>query len=334
MKIAFFELEEWEKAKLSNGLLEGHDVRLSTDPLVERTLDQAKDADIVSVFIHSSLNYTNLALLPSLKFVATRSTGYDHIDLVYCHERGISISNVPSYGENTVAEHTFALILALSRNIHKAFVHTLAKDVPFRDLRGFDLAGKTLGVIGAGRIGLHTIKIAKGFGMRVVAFDTSHAPLLEEVLNFHYVPLDELLAISDIISFHCPYSPATHHLINLENVRRIKRGALLINTARGGLIDPSALTLALDEGIVAGAGLDVLEGEDLLKDERQILAQPLTQDKLRTLLLNHSLLNRDNVVITPHIGFNSVEAVERIMATTLDNLYAYLNGAPQNLVKG
>jgi D-lactate dehydrogenase len=147
------------------------------------------------------------------------------------------------------------------------------------------------------------------------------------------VPLEELLETSDIISLHCPYSHRTHHLINLENVRSIKRGALLINTARGGLIDSAALTLALDEGIVAGAGLDVVEGEELLKDERQILAQPLTQEKLRTLLLNHSLLNRDNVVITPHIGFNSVEAVERILTTTMENLSAYLASAPLMVVK-
>jgi D-lactate dehydrogenase len=332
MNIAFFELEDWEKALLSNGRFDGHGLQLSTDPLVERTLAQVKDAEVVSVFVHSTLTRPILEKLPNLKFIATRSTGFDHIDLACCRERGIPVSNVPSYGENTVAEHTFALILALSRNIHKAFVHTLAKEIPFRDLRGFDLAGKTLGVIGAGRIGLHTIKIAKGFGMRVVAFDTRHEPLLAEVLNFRYMPLEELLATSDIISLHCPYSPRTHHLINLENVRKIKRGALVINTARGGLIDPAALSLALDEGILAGAGLDVLEGEELLKDERQILAQPLTQEKLRTLLVNHSLLNRDNVVITPHIGFNSVEAVERIMTTTLENLETYLSGKPQNLI--
>ena len=185
MKIAFFELEDWEKAVLGDGRFEGHTLHLSTEPLTERTLEQAQHADIVSVFVHSTLNHQILQKLPRLKFIATRSTGYDHIDLAYCRERSIPVSNVPSYSENTVAEHTFALILALSRNIHKAFVHTLAKEIPFRDLRGFDLAGKTLGVIGAGRIGLHTIKIAKGFGMRVVAFDTRHEPLMAEVLNFH-----------------------------------------------------------------------------------------------------------------------------------------------------
>lgn len=332
MKIAFFELEDWEREELSKGLFEGHTLHLSTELLAERNLGEAADAEIVSVFVYSSLHRAALARLPKLEFIATRSTGFDHIDLAACRERGIGVSNVPSYGENTVAEHTFALILALSRNIHKAFVHTLAKDIPFRELRGFDLAGKTLGVIGAGRIGLHTIKIAKGFGMHVVAFDTRQEPLLAEVLNFRYVTLEELLRISDILSLHCPYNPRTHHLINNDNIRHIKRGALLINTARGGLIDPEALTRALDEGILAGAALDVLEGEELLKDERQILAQPLAQDKLRTLLLNHSLLNRDNVVITPHIAFNSVEAVQRILSTTVENLRAFLRGQPQNLV--
>lgn len=332
MKIAFFELEDWEREELRKGLFEGHELHLSTGPLNENTLPVELDAEIVSVFVHSNLNRAALGKLPNLKFIATRSTGFDHIDLGHCRERGIRVSNVPSYGENTVAEHTFALILALSRNIHKAFVHTLAHDIPFQELRGFDLAGKTLGVIGAGRIGLHVIKIAKGFGMTVVAFDVRQEPLLAEVLNFRYVSVDELLGVSDIISLHCPYSPKTHHLINPDNIQRIKRGALLINTARGGLIDPAALTRALDEGILAGAALDVLEGEELLKDERQILAQSLAQDKLRTLLLNHSLLNRDNVVITPHIAFNSREAVQRILETTLDNLRAFLRGQPQNLV--
>jgi len=332
MRIAFFELEDWEHAELSKGLFEGHTLLLSTEPLTERNMGEARDAEILSVFVYSSLSRAALDQMSKLKFIATRSTGFDHIDLARCRERGIQVSNVPSYGENTVAEHTFALILALSRNIHKAFVHTLAKEIPFQELRGFDLAGKTLGVIGAGRIGLHTIKIAKGFGMQVVAFDVRQEPLLSEVLNFRYASLEELLRNSDIISLHCPYSPKTHHLINTENVRQIKRGALLINTARGGLIDPAALTLALDEGILAGAGLDVLEGEELLKDERQILAQPLAQDKLRTLLLNHSLLNRDNVVITPHIAFNSLEAVQRILSMTVENLRDFLRGRPQNLI--
>ena len=332
MKVSFYELEDWELETLGKTRFEGHTLELSAEPMSARGLARDGDADVVSTFIHSTLDRPTLERLPKLKFIATRSTGFDHIDLAFCRERGIPVANVPSYGENTVAEHTFALILALSRNIHKAFVHTLARDIPFQALRGFDLAGKTLGVVGAGRIGLHAIKIAKGFGMQVVAYDLRRESLLAEVLNFRYVSLDELLAASDIISLHCPYTPRTHHLLNLENIRKVKRGALLVNTARGGLVDPAALTQALDEGILAGAALDVLEGEELLKDERQILEQPLAQDKLRMLLLNHSLLNRDNVVITPHIAFNSREAVERILSTTVENIRAFLAGSLQNVV--
>ena len=325
MKVSFYELEDWELETLGKTRFEGHTLELSAEPMSARGLARDGDADVVSTFIHSTLDRATLERLPKLKFIATRSTGFDHIDLAFCRERGIPVANVPSYGENTVAEHTFALILALSRNIHKAFVHTLARDIPFQALRGFDLAGKTLGVVGAGRIGLHAIKIAKGFGMQVVAYDLRRESLLAEVLNFRYVSLDELLAASDIISLHCPYTPRTHHLLNLENIRKVKRGALLVNTARGGLVDPAALTQALDEGILAGAALDVLEGEELLKE-------PLAQDKLRMLLLNHSLLNRDNVVITPHIAFNSREAVERILSTTVENIRAFLAGSPQNVV--
>ncbi len=336
MKIAFFELESWEIKALKDGPLASETLLLSGDPLRPENADSDKSAwrevEVLSVFVHSALRREVLDLLPNLRFIATRSTGFDHLDLPACTARSIAISNVPSYGENTVAEHTFALILALSRNIHKAFVHTLSRKIPFDQLRGFDLEGKTLGVVGAGRIGLHVIKIARGFGMKVVAFDVRREPLLAEVLNFSYVSLEELLQTSDVVTLHCPYSPKTHHLINTENIGLMKPGSLLINTARGGLIDPEALMQALNKGILAGAGLDVLEGEELLQDEREILAPDLAQDRLRTLVLNHSLLRRDNVVITPHIAFNSREAVRRILDTTVENIRAFLRGEPRNVV--
>ena len=336
MRIAFFELVSWEGKALEVGPLGSETLLLSGDRL--RPENGASDkspwreAEVLSIFVHSALRREVLGLLPNLRFIATRSTGFDHVDLPTCAERGIAVPNVPSYGENTVAEHTFALILALSRNIHKAFVHTLARKIPFDELRGFDLEGKILGVVGAGPIGLHVIKIARGFGMKVVAFVIRREPLLAEVLNFRYTSLEKLLRTSDVVTLHSPYSPKTHHLINTENIRLMKRGSLLINTARGGLIDPGALMQALNEGIVAGAGLDVLEGEELLQDEREILARDLAQDRLRTLVLNHSLLQRDNVVITPYIAFNSREAVRRILDTTVENIQAFLRGEARNVV--
>jgi D-lactate dehydrogenase len=254
--------------------------------------------------------------------------------LATCRKRHIAVSNVPSYGENTVAEHTFALILALSRNIHRAYVKTIKGDFSLEGLQGFDLKGKTLGVVGAGHIGLHVIKMAKGFGMEVLVHDIRKNIFLSEVLDFQYVPLERLLHHSDIVSLHTPYLPSTHHLMNRETFRMMKRGALFINTARGGLVDTDALVWALDEGIVGGAGLDVLEGEELVKEERQLLSKDFPKEKLATALKNHILLHRENVVITPHIAFDSREALQRILETTVVNVAGFLSGSPANLVSG
>jgi D-lactate dehydrogenase len=309
-------------------------IRFVAEPLTDATRRLADGAGIVSVFIYSALTRSLLGRLPRLKLIATRSTGFDHIDLAACRRRRIAVSNVPSYGENTVAEHTFALILALSRNIHKAYVKTIKGDFSLEGLQGFDLKGKTLGVIGAGHIGLHVIKMAKGFGMEVLVHDARKNPFLSEVLDYQYVPLDTLLRRSDIVSLHVPYMPSTHHLMNRETFQLMKRGALLINTARGGLVDTGALVAALDSGRVAGAGLDVLEGEELVKEERQLLSKDFPKEKLATALRNNILLHRENVVITPHIAFDSREALQRILDTTASNIAGFLSGSPVNVVSG
>ncbi len=295
-------------------------------------LEQYHDTEILSVFVHTMLTREVLNHMPNLRFIATRTTGYDHIDLDVCNTRGIPISNVPHYGENTVAEHTFGLILSLSRKIYLAYQRTIVNDFSLVELEGFDLKGKTLGVVGAGSIGLHVIRIAKGFGMNVIAYDVKPNPLIAEVLDFEYIDLDNLLNRADIISMHAPYMPATHHLINMENIRRIKRGALLINTARGGLVDTQALIAALNEGILSGAGLDVLEGEKLVEEEERLLNTPEAEEKMRMLNQRHILLRRPDVLITPHMAFYSREATERIMDTTIDNIRAFLAGTPTNVV--
>ena len=332
-KAVFFETAPWERRYLARALTP---LRLTAvfvaDSLTDQTWRRAKGAAIVSVFIYSRLTAALLKRLPGLRLIATRSTGFDHIDLAACRARKIQVSNVPAYGENTVAEHTFALILALSRNVHKAYVRTARGDFSLDGLQGFDLKGKTLGVIGAGRIGLHVIKMAKGFGMRVIASDTRQDPFLSEVLDFRYLPLPDVLRASDIVSLHVPYSTATHHLMNRKTFQHMKRGALFINTARGGLMDTNALVWALDQGIVSGAGLDVLEGEELVKEERQLLEQDVSKERLVTALKNNILLHRENVVITPHIAFDSREALQRILDTTAANMAGFLRGSPLNIV--
>jgi D-lactate dehydrogenase len=330
-RIVFFEVEDWESEKLSQGI-DGAEVQTFRGPLEKRLLPQIADASILSVFIRSEVDREVIEAMPGLRLIATRSTGFDHIDLETCNQRGVLVSNVPYYGETTVAEHAFGLILSLSRKIHQAYLRTLQGNFSLEGLRGFDLHGKTLGVVGAGHIGLHAVRIGKGFGMEVLAFDVRQDRLIAEVLDFEYVPLEELLRRSDIISLHAPLNPSTHHLINRDNLKLVKRGALLINTARGGLVETDALIWALDEGILAGAGLDVIEGEELVEEEKQLLRAPQAEEKLRMLLRQHVLLRREDVVVTPHIAFNSWEAVERILDTSVSNIRSFLEGTPQNVV--
>jgi D-lactate dehydrogenase len=287
---------------------------------------------VLSVFVGSRVDRPLLDACPDLRLVATRSTGYDHVDVAACAARGVAVANVPTYGENTVAEHTFALILALSRNVHKAWVRTQRGDFSIEGLRGFDLRGRTIGLIGVGQIGLHTAKIARGFGMHVLAADPRPQPLLAELVGFRYVGLEELVASADIVSLHAPLVPATRHVVDRELLKRFKRGALLVNTARGGLVDTEALLWALDEGILAGAGLDVLEGEELLTEDRRRLALERDEASLRVLVENQLLAGREDVVVTPHIGFDSIEAVQRIAEVTATNIAAFLAGHPENLV--
>jgi D-lactate dehydrogenase len=321
MKIAIFDLDN-EKKDFFQDILKKNDVQYFHQPLTKEIAANVSDCQIISIRIHSKITEEILALLPNLKCITTQSTGFDHIDLKACQSRGINVCNVPLYGEYTVAEHTFALILALSRNVHKSYVRTIKGDLSTEGLRGFDLQGKTLGVIGTGHIGLHVIRIAKAFSMKVLAFDVAQNDFLADVLGFSYKSFDEVLASSDIITLHLPHNKHTHHLINEKALRKMKPGALLINTARGKIIDTEALAKALDENILAGAALDVIEKEEHL----------IQADKDDEIIRKHPLLFRDNVVYTPHIASHSKEAQERILQTTADNMLNFIEEKPTNFV--
>jgi D-lactate dehydrogenase len=332
-KIVFYEVEDWVREYLADSSLSPHPTKMISKILDESNVGEAEYAEIVSIFVYSKIDKTLLDKMPDLKLIATRSTGYDQIDLDECEKRGIMVCNVPRYGENTVAEHAFALILGLTRKMKTALARTNQLDFHIEGLRGFDLYGKTLGVIGAGAIGLHSIRIGRGFGMRVLAYDAFPQPILAEVLGFEYTSLDNLLAESDIITLHVPLIKDTYHLINKDNISKIKRGAILINTSRGAVVDTEALVKALDEGILSGAGLDVLEGEESIKEEAQLLSDTLPVEKLRAIVHSYTLLHRDNVILTPHMAFYSVEAEQRIIDTTIDNIESFLSGKPKNVVR-
>ena len=330
MRIAFFEVKDWEREYLTERL--PGDTTQFEAGILPSSHASFLALNALSVFIYSHVSRQVLDGMPNLKLIATRSTGFDHIDLDACRSRGIAVSNVPSYGENTVAEHTMALLLMLARKVHQSVLQVRSGRVDLAELTGFDLQGKMIGVIGAGHIGLHVIRIARGFGMRVLAYDVHRDPFLADLLGFAYATMDALLAESDIVTLHCPLTEATHHLLGREQFSRMKRGSFLVNTARGGLLDTDALVEALETGQLGGAGLDVLEGEELIKEEKQLLQQPVDVERLRMAVRNRVLLSRDDVVFTPHNAFNSHEALMRILEVTLTNLEAFRAGQPVHRV--
>lgn len=342
MKIAFFEIlevfngkYEQEKEILEKSFFNS-EISYFLEKLSRDNAALVKDTEIVSVFNGSLVDKNIINLLPNLKFINTSTTGFEHVDIDYCKEKGIKVSNIPAYASHTVAEFTFALLLNLSRKIVKANSQ-LREDDDFviTKLRGFDLKGKTLGVIGTGKIGKNVIKIAKGFEINVVAYDLYPDLVFAKENNFEYKSLDNVIAGSDILTLHTPYNKESHHLINKETISKMKKGVYLINTARGGLIDTEALIWGLKEGIIGGAGLDVLEEERELREEIKILSTPEahTLKDYKTLLEDHILINMPNVIVTPHVAFYSVEAEAEIIRVTIENVKSFIAGTPINLVE-
>lgn len=332
MKIAFFEIEGWEKPFFAEKLA-GHELYFNEQPLSLETIEKVKDFEILSGMVYSSFKKETLEKLTNVKMITTRSTGFDHIDLAYCKEKNIVVCNVPEYGSNTVAEQTFALILALSRKLIPSVERTRRGDFSLDNLRGFDLHGKTIGVVGVGNIGKAVIRIANGFGMDVLGFARKPNMELASELGFIYVDFEHLLVSSDIVTLHVPYTKETRHMINLDSIKKFKKGSVLINTARGGIVETEAILYGLESGILAGVGLDVLEEECTIKEERQLLTKEFLQEcDIKTQLLNHVLLTKDNVIITPHNAFNSTEALQRILVTTFENMQSFIRSNPQNVV--
>lgn len=320
MNINFFETKK-QDIKIIKELLKYHNLNFSSEILTENNTNKLEKTEILSVFINSKINKKILEKLPNLKYITTRSTGYDHIDLEECKKRGVLVSNVPNYGENTVAEHAFALLLSLSRRVNQGEKQIKNKEVNLEVLPCFDLKDRTIGIIGAGRIGQHMIKMAKGFEMKVIAYDIYQNQKVADEIGFSYVSLDELLKESDIISIHTLLTEKTRHLLNKDSFKKMKPSVIIINTARGEIIDISELVKALKKEKIAGAGLDVFEHESIL-----------LQDKKTDSLINF-LLNNKNVIMTPHMAFYSHESLQRILSTTIENIKNFANNKHINVVQ-
>lgn len=288
-------------------------------------------ADVISIFVSDNVTREVMERFPKLKLIATRSTGFDHIDMRAAKEKSITVVTVPRYGEKTVAEYTFALLLSLSRKLPQTQEAVREGHVVPADLSGFDLSDKTIGIIGTGKIGQHVAQIAKGFDMKVIAFDLFPNEEKAQELGFTYVPLEELSKQSDVISLHAPATPQTHHLIDKEFLTRVKSSAVLVNTARGELVDTHALVEALSDNRLAGAGLDVLEHESLLFGFSA--EHTATNESAQAIIDIASLREMPNVIITPHNAFNTLEAVDRIRQTTVQNIIDFYKGQTPNKIE-
>lgn len=329
MNIVFFEIEDLEAGILLD-LYGDVDYDRVKEPLTAANAGKYADAQVISTFIYSDLSRAVLEKMERLKFIATRSRSVDHIDMAYCAARGIRVSNVPAYGEHTVAEHVFALLLGLSRHLPQAVQQVKEGNFSLHGLQGFDLHGKTFGVIGTGAIGLHVADIARGFGMKVLGCDIRPRPELAALHGFSYVSLEELLRASDIISLHVAGEGT---VLDTAQFGQMKPGMVLVNTARGDAIDTKALVAALKKGHVAAVGLDVLPDEPALRDDAEFFREsPTERHEAETLLTCHLLLRDRNVIITPHAAFYTRETVRAILKTAGDSIEAFLKGESLNAV--
>jgi len=332
VKIVAFELEDWEHDAFKR-LEKDHEIIFTDQPITGKLADKYTDAEVISPFIYSDLDGEALQQFRNLKLIANRSTGFDHIDMDYCNEHDIAVCNVPVYAEETVAEHVFALLLAISHKITEAVQRTRNGNFSQDGLEGFDLRGKTLGVIGTGNIGMNVIEIARGFNMEVIAFDVQPDEKAASKLGFSYAGMDALLSRADIITLHVPGNEKTRNLISKQEFSKMKQGAVLINTSRGFVVDIEALLEALVNRKIAAAGLDVLPEEPTIREEAELLRSIFAErHNLETLFAGHMLAHRPNVLITPHSAFNTREAKQRLLGTTVDNITAFIGGKPQNIV--
>lgn len=332
-KIVFYDVTETEN-NVFDSLKAENEVVLINDSISEDNL--VADADVISVFVSSTVTKQLIDKFNNLKLIACRSTGFNNIDVSACQSRNISIVNVPTYGERTVAEYTFALILALSRKILPSVEQTKQGVINSSLVHGHDLFGKTIGIVGLGRIGKNVAKLAEAFGMTVVAYDPFATEASINDFSLSLLELPDLLKVSDFVSVHAPLTKDNKHLFDKHLFDQMKKGSIFINTARGELMVTSDLIEALQTGPISGAGIDVLEGENLVDlNEEEILLKKgrVSTELLQEAVANNVLVKMPSAIVTAHNAYNTGEAIRRINTTTKVNIEAFLRGEIQNEVK-
>ena len=324
MKIAFFDSKPYDEDVFGQFSSESLKMKFFETKLNEDTVSLAKGFDCICAFVNDTINSTVIDALCGygIKLIALRCAGYNNVDIAYAKGK-ISVVRVPAYSPYAVAEHTMALLLTAVRHTHKAYVRTKSFNFSLNGLVGFDLYGKTVGIIGTGKIGRVFADICKGFGMKILAYDKYP----DNSLNVEYTTLDRLFKESDIISLHCPLNDESYHLINKEIIASMKKGVILVNTSRGALVDSEALLEGIRNKKIGGACLDVYEEESELffEDNSNLI---INDDTLAL------LMTMPNVIVTSHQAFFTKEALSNIANTTIENIKEfYKNGACENEVK-
>lgn len=312
-KIVFFDVENADRALVLKKFPDASFLDAEASP--EKITRECRDAQVISIFVTTPFPRAVIERLPALKLLCTRSVGYDHIDVDACREKGVVVCNVPDYGSHVIAEHVFALLLSTLRHVHEAETRVQGGAFDYHGLRGMALRGKTMGIVGTGKIGRRAAEIAHGFGMNILAADQCRTVELETNLCVRYVHLDDLLSQSDIITLHVPDLPETHHMIDEQAFARMKNGAILVNTARGALIDSRAMLSALKKGKLAYALLDVLEHEQNFQENEELIKHP-------------------NVVATPHIAFYADDSMRSMYRDCFDSIDQWKRGeTPVHVIK-
>ena len=327
MKIAFFGSKDYDK-EFFNLLNKEHEIKFLRPKLSPETAILANGFDGVCAFVNDDICKETLEILSNhnIKFILLRCAGFNNVDLPIANEYGIKVARVPSYSPEAVAEHAMAILQAANRRIHKAYNKVRDNDYSLNGLVGVNLYGKVAGIVGTGKIGLAMVKICKGFGMDVIAYDPYPNRDIAKEIGFDYVCFDELLERSDLISLHCPLMESTKHIINSDTINQMKNGVMLVNTSRGGLINTEDLINGIKDNKFHAVALDVYEEES-----------GLVFDDHSASILEHTttarLLSFPNVILTSHQGFFTREALEAIASTTLCNASKLENGETcENLV--
>jgi D-lactate dehydrogenase len=328
MKVAVFSTKSYDKEYLDKANIENkHELAYFESSLRTKSVRLAENYDAVCVFVNDGLTQEVIECLANMKvkLIVLRCAGFNNVDIASADKNEIKVLRVPAYSPTTVAEHAVALILTLNRKTHKAYNRVREGNFSIDRLIGFELSGKTVGVIGTGRIGAAFATIMKGFGCKLVGFDKYPNETLKNIIS--YQTLDEVFKKSDIISLHCPLTPESHHLVNKESLSIMKNGVMIVNTSRGKLIDTEAAIEALKEGLLGYLGIDVYEQEEKLfyKDLSEII---ILDDKISR------LMTFPNVLVTAHQAYFTDIAMSQIAQTTIQNLHDFENGQinPQNEV--